>query len=142
MTNSFYNVRCRFRNVLNTKCQCIPLTCFHTCTLSPGLKNILPITTAKVPIVKFYHIRTGLEGDISLYNTLVEAFSLCFFPPVSFCLKFPIEQLVLHFKTSMFPFRLYTTHTCWLYMQPSTGEWRSFVMLWRFLPKWVYFVCL
>ncbi|XP_037633222.1 terminal uridylyltransferase 7 isoform X2 [Sebastes umbrosus] len=36
----------------------------------PGLKNILPITTAKVPIVKFYHIRTGLEGDISLYNTL------------------------------------------------------------------------
>uniref|UniRef100_A0A8C4NIG6 RNA uridylyltransferase n=1 Tax=Dicentrarchus labrax TaxID=13489 RepID=A0A8C4NIG6_DICLA len=36
----------------------------------PGLKNILPITTAKVPIVKFYHVRTGLEGDISLYNTL------------------------------------------------------------------------
>ncbi|XP_068559289.1 terminal uridylyltransferase 7 [Cebidichthys violaceus] len=36
----------------------------------PGLKNILSITTAKVPIVKFYHLRTGLEGDISLYNTL------------------------------------------------------------------------
>ncbi|XP_070820405.1 terminal uridylyltransferase 7 [Chaetodon trifascialis] len=36
----------------------------------PGLKNILPITTAKVPIVKLYHVRTGLEGDISLYNTL------------------------------------------------------------------------
>uniref|UniRef100_A0A8C7FSN0 Terminal uridylyl transferase 7 n=1 Tax=Oncorhynchus kisutch TaxID=8019 RepID=A0A8C7FSN0_ONCKI len=36
----------------------------------PGLRNILPITTAKVPIVKFYHARTGLEGDISLYNTL------------------------------------------------------------------------
>lgn len=35
-----------------------------------GLKNILPITTAKVPIVKFYHVQTGLEGDISLYNTL------------------------------------------------------------------------
>ncbi|KAG7489835.1 hypothetical protein JOB18_021544 [Solea senegalensis] len=35
-----------------------------------GLKNILPITTAKVPIVKFYHVRTGLEGDVSLYNTL------------------------------------------------------------------------
>uniref|UniRef100_A0A8C1Y960 Uncharacterized protein n=1 Tax=Cyprinus carpio TaxID=7962 RepID=A0A8C1Y960_CYPCA len=33
--------------------------------------NILPITTAKVPIVKFYHTKTGLEGDISLYNTLV-----------------------------------------------------------------------
>uniref|UniRef100_A0A3B3C8V2 CCHC-type domain-containing protein n=1 Tax=Oryzias melastigma TaxID=30732 RepID=A0A3B3C8V2_ORYME len=37
---------------------------------SPGLRNILPITTAKVPIVKFYHISTSLEGDISLYNTL------------------------------------------------------------------------
>uniref|UniRef100_A0A8C4YY12 CCHC-type domain-containing protein n=1 Tax=Gadus morhua TaxID=8049 RepID=A0A8C4YY12_GADMO len=35
-----------------------------------SLRNILPITTAKVPIVKFYHVRTGLEGDISLYNTL------------------------------------------------------------------------
>ncbi|KAJ8285435.1 hypothetical protein GJAV_G00026760 [Gymnothorax javanicus] len=35
-----------------------------------GLRNILPITTAKVPIVKFFHSRTGLEGDISLYNTL------------------------------------------------------------------------
>ncbi|CAL9707559.1 unnamed protein product [Knipowitschia caucasica] len=35
-----------------------------------GLKNILPITTAKVPIVKFCHVQTGLEGDISLYNTL------------------------------------------------------------------------
>lgn len=41
---------------------------FFSC---PGLKNILPITTAKVPIVKFYHNLTGLEGDISLYNTLV-----------------------------------------------------------------------
>ncbi|TNM89494.1 hypothetical protein fugu_003728 [Takifugu bimaculatus] len=35
-----------------------------------GVKNVLPITTAKVPIVKFYHVQTGLEGDISLYNTL------------------------------------------------------------------------
>uniref|UniRef100_A0A8C6YE03 RNA uridylyltransferase n=1 Tax=Naja naja TaxID=35670 RepID=A0A8C6YE03_NAJNA len=35
-----------------------------------GLRNILPITTAKVPIVKFFHIRSGLEVDISLYNTL------------------------------------------------------------------------
>ena len=33
--------------------------------------NVLPITTAKVPIVKFKHVRTQLEGDISLYNTLV-----------------------------------------------------------------------
>ncbi|XP_023658732.2 terminal uridylyltransferase 7 [Paramormyrops kingsleyae] len=36
----------------------------------PGLRNILPITTAKVPIVKFFHEKTGLEGDLSLYNTL------------------------------------------------------------------------
>ncbi|XP_026721926.1 terminal uridylyltransferase 7 isoform X2 [Athene cunicularia] len=35
-----------------------------------GLKNVLPITTAKVPIVKFFHVRSGLEVDISLYNTL------------------------------------------------------------------------
>uniref|UniRef100_A0A2K6G8N5 Terminal uridylyl transferase 7 n=1 Tax=Propithecus coquereli TaxID=379532 RepID=A0A2K6G8N5_PROCO len=35
-----------------------------------GLRNILPITTAKVPIVKFFHLRSGLEVDISLYNTL------------------------------------------------------------------------
>lgn len=43
----------------------------HTCVRA-GVKNVLPITTAKVPIVKFYHVQTGLEGDISLYNTLVE----------------------------------------------------------------------
>ncbi|KYO20715.1 terminal uridylyltransferase 7 isoform X1 [Alligator mississippiensis] len=35
-----------------------------------GLRNVLPITTAKVPIVKFIHARSGLEVDISLYNTL------------------------------------------------------------------------
>ncbi|XP_062994879.1 terminal uridylyltransferase 4 [Elgaria multicarinata webbii] len=38
----------------------------------PGLRNILPITTAKVPIVKFEHRRSCLEGDISLYNTLAQ----------------------------------------------------------------------
>ncbi|KAM8931073.1 terminal uridylyltransferase 4 isoform 2-T2 [Pelodytes ibericus] len=38
----------------------------------PGLKNILPITTAKVPIVKFEHRDSGMEGDISLYNTLAQ----------------------------------------------------------------------
>uniref|UniRef100_A0AAY4DJH3 RNA uridylyltransferase n=1 Tax=Denticeps clupeoides TaxID=299321 RepID=A0AAY4DJH3_9TELE len=37
-----------------------------------GLRNILPITTAKVPIVKFEHRQSGLEGDISLYNTLAQ----------------------------------------------------------------------
>lgn len=49
-----------------------PLAAFeHTSTPATGVKNVLPITTAKVPIVKFYHVQTGLEGDISLYNTLV-----------------------------------------------------------------------
>ncbi|XP_027290039.2 terminal uridylyltransferase 4 isoform X2 [Cricetulus griseus] len=38
----------------------------------PGLSNILPITTAKVPIVKFEHGPSGLEGDISVYNTLAQ----------------------------------------------------------------------
>ncbi|CAN9500836.1 unnamed protein product [Ophioblennius macclurei] len=37
-----------------------------------GLRNILPITTAKVPIVKFEHRQSGLEGDVSLYNTLAQ----------------------------------------------------------------------
>ncbi|XP_033736916.1 terminal uridylyltransferase 7-like isoform X2 [Pecten maximus] len=35
-----------------------------------GLYNVFPITTAKVPIVKFKHRRSRLEGDISLYNLL------------------------------------------------------------------------
>ncbi|XP_078656960.1 terminal uridylyltransferase 7-like isoform X4 [Branchiostoma floridae x Branchiostoma belcheri] len=36
------------------------------------LYNILPITTAKVPIVKFVHRPSKLEGDISLYNILAQ----------------------------------------------------------------------
>lgn len=35
------------------------------------LHRVFAITTAKVPIVKFEHRFSGLEGDISLYNTLV-----------------------------------------------------------------------
>ncbi|VDI46674.1 terminal uridylyltransferase [Mytilus galloprovincialis] len=35
-----------------------------------GLYNVFPITSAKVPIVKFKHRRTQLEGDISMYNLL------------------------------------------------------------------------
>ncbi|KAK3090095.1 hypothetical protein FSP39_009133 [Pinctada imbricata] len=35
-----------------------------------GLYNVIPITTAKVPIVKFRHRRSQLEGDISMYNLL------------------------------------------------------------------------
>ncbi|XP_063962269.1 terminal uridylyltransferase 7-like isoform X1 [Lytechinus pictus] len=37
-----------------------------------NLYNIVPIPTAKVPIVKFVHRPTRLEGDISLYNTLAQ----------------------------------------------------------------------
>jgi terminal uridylyltransferase len=28
------------------------------------------VTSAKVPIVRFYHLATQIEGDISVYNTL------------------------------------------------------------------------
>lgn len=34
------------------------------------LSNLVPVTTAKVPILKFYHIQSEFEGDISIYNTL------------------------------------------------------------------------
>ncbi|XP_069694384.1 terminal uridylyltransferase 4-like isoform X2 [Periplaneta americana] len=34
------------------------------------LNNLVPITTAKVPILKFHHMASDLEGDISIYNTL------------------------------------------------------------------------
>lgn len=43
----------------------------------------MPITTAKVPIVKFEHKQSGLEGDISLYNTLVSDPSRQNRPPVA-----------------------------------------------------------
>uniref|UniRef100_A0A8C4WWK0 Terminal uridylyl transferase 4 n=1 Tax=Eptatretus burgeri TaxID=7764 RepID=A0A8C4WWK0_EPTBU len=43
----------------------------HALRKHTGLKNILPITTAKVPIVKFEYM-CGLEADISLYNTLAQ----------------------------------------------------------------------
>ena len=35
------------------------------------LFNVISIPTAKVPIVKFTDRETRLDGDISLYNTLV-----------------------------------------------------------------------
>jgi DNA polymerase sigma len=34
------------------------------------------MNTAKVPIVKFRHRRSQLEGDISMYNLLVSIFCL------------------------------------------------------------------
>ena len=37
-----------------------------------GIRNIQPITSAKVPIVKFYHGPTRVEADISLYNVLAQ----------------------------------------------------------------------
>lgn len=56
-------------------CQGLNLTVFSADIT--GLRNILPITTAKVPIVKFEHRQSGLEGDISLYNTLVSVSRTC-----------------------------------------------------------------
>ncbi len=38
--------------------------------------QVCPITSAKVPIVKFRHRSLQVEGDISLYNTLVRHDSL------------------------------------------------------------------
>ena len=35
-----------------------------------GVKNVLAITSAKVPIVKLYHTQARIDADISLYNTL------------------------------------------------------------------------
>lgn len=72
-------------------------------TVPPGVKNILPITTAKVPIVKFYHVRTGLEGDISLYNTLVGLLMLL--SQIACDVKSTLVQ------SSFFLSRLCTTHT-------------------------------
>lgn len=34
------------------------------------LSNLVPITTAKVPILKFCHKQSEFEGDISIYNIL------------------------------------------------------------------------
>ena len=38
----------------------------------PGIRNIQAITSAKVPIIKFLHYDTHVEGDISLYNILAQ----------------------------------------------------------------------
>jgi len=54
--------------------------------------NVLAITTAKVPIVKFKHARTQLEGDISLYNTLVSDSPLVIFPSCTYC-PWPIMKM-------------------------------------------------
>ncbi|KAH9362842.1 hypothetical protein HPB48_015195 [Haemaphysalis longicornis] len=38
----------------------------------PELKEVIAITNAKVPIVKLFHVPSGLEADISLYNRLAQ----------------------------------------------------------------------
>ncbi|EMP41232.1 Terminal uridylyltransferase 7 [Chelonia mydas] len=63
----------KFSNILDQVC----IQCY-------SLRNVLPITTAKVPIVKFFHVRSSLEVDISLYNTL-ETYNS---PPKEFTYKF------------------------------------------------------
>ena len=35
-----------------------------------GIKNVVAITSAKVPIVKLYHVHYKIDADISLYNVL------------------------------------------------------------------------
>ena len=35
-----------------------------------GMRNVLAITSAKVPIVKLVHHHSQIEADISLYNVL------------------------------------------------------------------------
>ena len=35
-------------------------------------RYVIPIVGAKVPIVKFQHLETQIEGDISFYNTLAQ----------------------------------------------------------------------
>ena len=37
-----------------------------------GVKNVLAITSAKVPIVKMYHVHARIDADISLYNILAQ----------------------------------------------------------------------
>lgn len=97
-------------------CRCFqkPFAAFErVSTPAPGVKNVLPITTAKVPIVKFYHIQTSLEGDISLYNTLVELFLLLFWHFSLFKIAF-----VFLLNTTLSPFRLCTTRIFWRHMLP------------------------
>ncbi|XP_077548317.1 terminal uridylyltransferase 4-like [Haemaphysalis longicornis] len=38
----------------------------------PELDEVIAITNAKVPIVKLFHVPSGLEADISLYNRLAQ----------------------------------------------------------------------
>ena len=35
-----------------------------------GMRNVVAITSAKVPIVKLFHQKCQIEADISLYNVL------------------------------------------------------------------------
>uniref|UniRef100_A0A8C7FSZ8 Terminal uridylyl transferase 7 n=1 Tax=Oncorhynchus kisutch TaxID=8019 RepID=A0A8C7FSZ8_ONCKI len=100
----------------------------------PGLRNILPITTAKVPIVKFYHARTGLEGDISLYNTLVRGTHTWL---VMWEQEAVTEPFLKNKSFSLLAIRPYTTHVCWLRTLPSTSESRCCVMSRRCLPRYV-----
>ncbi|XP_049844955.1 terminal uridylyltransferase 7-like [Schistocerca gregaria] len=37
-----------------------------------SIRNLVPITSAKVPIIKFNHFSSELDGDISIYNVLAQ----------------------------------------------------------------------
>jgi len=43
-----------------------------------NFRDVMAVTGAKVPIVKFYHRGYRLDGDVSLYNVLVTDLSIGF----------------------------------------------------------------
>jgi len=74
--------------------------------------NVLAITTAKVPIVKFKHARTQLEGDISLYNTLVSDDHYHFISVV-YCMRLSFfSVLPVHLRVSTVDTLRINLHFC------------------------------
>lgn len=61
--------------------------------------------------MKFYHVRTGLEGDISLYNTLVGLFlSLCVFKNKKMCTFWNLQFLFGFFSQALHNTHLLATY--------------------------------
>lgn len=118
-------------------CQGLNLTVFSADIT--GLRNILPITTAKVPIVKFEHRQSGLEGDISLYNTLVSVSRSCLQCSIK-CLNVPFFLLTLlnDLLWTGRLCRLNTTLGCWLRMQHWIQGCNSWDIQWRSSLRWSY----
>lgn len=61
--------------------------------------------------MKFYHVRTGLEGDISLYNTLVGLFlSLYVFENKKMCTFWNLQFLFVFFSQALHNTHLLATY--------------------------------